>query len=293
MLVTSIPAFALVSSASTTPSNNSAKYLMAYFTGNGNVTSSGKQQAIHFAVSDDGSNYTALNGKAPAILQTTGTHNARDPYIFRGHDGDYSNGDWGKAQSTMTVWHSSDLTHWDSETHIDISQISGYTFSNYCWAPQVIWDDNVDEYMIYFATSDGSKQTIHYIYTTDLLDFSKYEVPKQLVDFNYNGTSYASIDADITYYNGKYIMFFKDESDYNASTNPGGKKLAFSVALLITKHSRVLSSMLWLTVLILSLLIISVIAVISISMISLSRSLIILFQLMMLLITVILLNCLH
>lgn len=239
MLVTSIPAFALVSSASTTPSNNSAKYLMAYFTGNGNVTSSGKQQAIRFAVSDDGSNYTALNGNAPAILQTTGTHNARDPYIFRGHDGDYyliatdadySNGDWGKAQSTMTVWHSSDLTHWDSETHIDISQISGYTFSNYCWAPQVIWDDNVDEYMIYFATSDGSKQTIHYIYTTDLLDFSKYEVPKQLVDFNYNGTSYASIDADITYYNGKYIMFFKDESDYNASTNPGGKKLAFSVA---------------------------------------------------------------
>ena len=225
MLVTSIPAFALVSSASTTPSNNSVKYLMAYFTGNVGVKYDGKGQAIRFAVSDDGSDFTALNGNAPAILQTTGTHNARDPYIFRGHDGDYYlvatdatydsrdhenvQNVWGVAQSTMTVWHSSDLTHWDSETHIDLKDKIP-DFDNNVWAPQVIWDDNVGEYLVYFSTAinNASGKKIYYTYTSDLTDASKYETPNRLVNLSFDN----NIDADITAYNGRYVMVLKNES---------------------------------------------------------------------------------
>ena len=224
MLVTSIPAFALVSSASTTTSNNGVKYLMAYFTGNVGVTQEGKGQAIRFAVSDDGSDFTALNGNAPAILQTTGTHNARDPYIFRGHDGDYYlvatdatydsrdyqnvSNVWGVAQSTMTVWHSSDLTHWDSETHIDLKDKIP-NFNNNVWAPQVIWDDNVGEYLVYFSTAinNVSGKKIYYTYTSDLTDASKYETPNRLVNLSFTN----NIDADITAYNGRYVMVLKNE----------------------------------------------------------------------------------
>lgn len=48
-------------------SNNFTKYLFCYFIGN-----KPKEERIHFAVSDDGYNFTALNNNEPVIIQTKG-----------------------------------------------------------------------------------------------------------------------------------------------------------------------------------------------------------------------------
>ena len=61
-----------------------AGYLFAYFTGNDMA-----DESIHFAVSDDGFNYRALNGNRPVIdsREISSTGGVRDPHILRGHDG--------------------------------------------------------------------------------------------------------------------------------------------------------------------------------------------------------------
>ena len=58
------------------------KYLFCYFTGN-----EPQNESVHFAVSTDGYNFTALNNNEPVIKQTLGKKCCRDPYIFRGQDG--------------------------------------------------------------------------------------------------------------------------------------------------------------------------------------------------------------
>ena len=59
-------------------------YLFVYFTGN-----SGNQEAIRFAVSNDGYNFRALNDNQPVIdaKQISSTGGVRDPHILRGEDG--------------------------------------------------------------------------------------------------------------------------------------------------------------------------------------------------------------
>ena len=54
------------------------KYLFCYFTGN-----LPKEESVHFAVSEDGYNFTALNNNEPVIKQMLGRKCCRDPYVFR------------------------------------------------------------------------------------------------------------------------------------------------------------------------------------------------------------------
>ena len=66
--------------------NQSGGYLFTYFIGNNN---SQNEEAIRFAISEDGFNFKALNGNRPviesALISETG--GVRDPHILRGEDG--------------------------------------------------------------------------------------------------------------------------------------------------------------------------------------------------------------
>ena len=53
-------------------------YLFCYFTGN-----LPEEESVHFAVSRDGYNFTALNSNEAVIKQTLGKKSCRDPFIFR------------------------------------------------------------------------------------------------------------------------------------------------------------------------------------------------------------------
>ena len=64
-----------------------AGYLFVYFTGNRM-----SEEAVCYALSPDGYNYTALNGGKPVldsrVISSTG--GVRDPHILRGEDGRHS-----------------------------------------------------------------------------------------------------------------------------------------------------------------------------------------------------------
>lgn len=206
MVVTSVPAFAINASAA-----ENSKYLFAYFTGN---TVDG--QKIRFATSSDGKNFRTLNNGNYTVTQKTGTQCARDPYLFYSEkencyyllatDYDYSHSNWGDKQSTMTVWKSNDLITWSNETHIDAKNIPGIKFDNNLWAPQALWDDAEQKYMVYYSTNvDGSKAVV-YSYTSDLFDVTKYSVPQKIGDF-----AFSNIDADITKVGDEYVLFIKNE----------------------------------------------------------------------------------
>lgn len=228
MLVTSVPAFAVATNAA----DSADKYLFAYFTGNDKVSSgTNTSQAIRFALSEDGKTFTGLNGGKPVIQQNKGTLNCRDPYVFKGQDGffyaiatdmDASGGWWGNSNS-FVLWKSADLINWQKETIINMSEVLGTNVTR-AWAPQVIWDSSVNKYLVYFGLAEGSSggnyanfetgnnTHMYGVYTTDLLDQSKYETTAfPMLKSAYDATDKDSIDGDITYSDGTYYMFFKDE----------------------------------------------------------------------------------
>lgn len=206
MVVTSVPAFAINASAA-----ENTKYLFAYFTGD---TVDG--QKIRFATSSDGKNFKTLNNGNYTVTQKTGTQCARDPYLFYSEkencyyllatDYDYSHNNWGDKQSTMTVWKSNDLITWSNETHIDAKNIPGVSFENNLWAPQALWDDAEQKYMVYYSTDVGGSKAVVYSYTSDLFDVTKYSAPQKIGDF-----TFSNIDADITKVGDEYVLFIKNE----------------------------------------------------------------------------------
>ena len=221
-IVFAISSFAVTGfSAVTALADDGEYFIMAYFTGNGDAEASTKEnQAIRFAVSSDGENFSALNNNDPIIKQVGGTRNVRDPYIFKGQDDYYyligtdldvtDTGFWGN-QPQMVIWRSADLITWDHESYINAAQICGLRDDQVqrTWAPQVIWDTETNKYMVYFAfAADGYATTrMHYMLTDDLLDQSHYSVPAVLYDPGFD-----DIDSDITYQDGVFYMFYKDET---------------------------------------------------------------------------------
>ncbi len=189
-------------------------YLFTYFTGNGP-----KQEQIHFALSNDGHNFKALNNNKPIIdskdISVSG--GVRDPHILRCEDGktfymvvtDLYVTDMGWENTAMVLMKSTDLIHWESSV-IDIPKTYPKEFSrvNRVWAPQTIFDENTGKYMVYFSMRiDHDIDIIYYAYTND--SFTALEsAPKQLF---FSPTNNACIDADIIKKDHQYYMFFKSE----------------------------------------------------------------------------------
>ncbi len=193
--------------------SQSGKYLFAYFVGN-----DPEQERIHFAVSEDGYNFVALNNNEPVILQTKGKKCVRDPYIVKGNDGFYyiigtdmkCIEGWTSNHSLVT-WKSSDLINWTDETIIDMRDFDGdFKTTTRAWAPQAIWDEKAKAYMVYWAHSDEKNDVaqMYYAYTTDFKTITK---PSLL----YERPGIQTIDGDIAYNkdNGKYYLYFKHDED--------------------------------------------------------------------------------
>lgn len=127
-------------------------------------------------------------------------------YYLLATDYDYSHNNWGDKQSTMTVWKSNDLITWSNETHIDAKNIPGVSFENNLWAPQALWDDAEQKYMVYYSTDVSCSKAVVYSYTSDLFDVTKYSAPQKIGDF-----AFSNIDADITKVGDEYVLFIKNE----------------------------------------------------------------------------------
>ena len=185
-------------------------YLFCYFTGN-----APEQERVHFAVSEDGYNFRALNGNREVITQTLGKKCCRDPFIFRDNEGIFhiiatdmkSDEGWANNNS-MVVWDSDDLTEWKNERIIDFTQFSSTRDAVRVWAPEVIFDKTRGEYMIYWThlNRDSNLDTIPwYAYTKD---FSSLTTEPQILYKPKSGL--CAIDADMIEKDGKYFLFVAD-----------------------------------------------------------------------------------
>ncbi len=185
-------------------------YLFCYFTGN-----SPEEESVHFALSKDGYNFAALNKNEPVISQTKGKTCCRDPYIFRDEEGKFhiiatdmrSNDGWANNNS-MVIWDSEDLLLWKNERIIDFSRFRTTASANRVWAPEVIFDREKGEYMIYWThnnADDDLDTVIWYAYTRDFITLTTE--PEVLFRPK---SGMCAIDADIIEKDGRYYLFEAD-----------------------------------------------------------------------------------
>lgn len=213
------------------------KYLFVYFTGNGEG-----QERIRFAVSEDGYNFTPLNKNQAVITQTKGKKCVRDPYILKGQDNFYyivgtdmkCEEGW-ESNHALVTWKSADLINWTDETIIDINDLGGeFANTTRAWAPQALWHEERQTYMLYWAHSAKEHNTagMYYAFTDDFKTITK---PEKMYCRHLQ-----TIDGDIIYNekNGKYYLYFKYEENqtiaYVLSDKPEGpykdKPVTVSVA---------------------------------------------------------------
>lgn len=186
------------------------KYLFCYFTGN-----APDEETVHFALSNDGYHFDALNNNNKIFTQQLGTKCCRDPFIFRDNDGlfhiiatDMRSQDGWCNNNAMVIWDSDDLINWKNERIIDFSQFGETKSANRVWAPQVIFDDDKNEYMIYWSHNNEDDELdtiIWYAYTKDFKTLTTS--PAVLYKPSSN---MCAIDADIIKHNGKYYMYEAD-----------------------------------------------------------------------------------
>lgn len=202
------------------------KYLFCYFTGN-----EPENESVHFALSEDGYHFSALNNNEKIITQKLGKKCCRDPFIFRDEENkfhiiatDMRCYDGWNSNNSMVIWDSCDLINWENERIIDFSQFEETKSANRVWAPQIIYDKFRNEYMIYWSHNnlDDDLDTITwYAYTKDFHTLTT----RPAVLFRPK-SGLCGIDADIIEFNGKYYLYEADgEKDgicYAVSNKPDG-----------------------------------------------------------------------
>ena len=185
-------------------------YLFVHFTGE---HPTGEQ--VYFSVSQDGLHWNDL-GAGPVLVSTVGERGIRDPFIVKNRlDGNYyilatdlriANGKgWETAQfagsTGLVVWKSKDLCSWEAPKLIDFPYITG--LGGTClWAPETCFDENRQEYMVYWASMIDHKQRIFAAWTKDFLH---YEGFRCLIEKENH-----VIDTTCAEENGRYYRFSAD-----------------------------------------------------------------------------------
>ncbi|QDA61630.1 glycoside hydrolase family 43 protein [Hymenobacter jejuensis] len=197
--------------------------VFAYFKGNG-------EDGLHLASSPDGYRWTALHHDQ-SFLKPTVAHDKlmRDPCIIRGKDGLFHMV-WTVSWQDRGIGYASskDLVHWSVQRYLPVMEHEP-TARN-CWAPEITYDAQSDQYLIYWATTipgrfpagetlltNGKNHRIYYVTTKD---FTTYSPAKILYDQGFN-----VIDATIQPAGKRYVMFLKDETREPAQKN---LRVAFS-----------------------------------------------------------------
>lgn len=184
-------------------------YLFSFFQGNG-------EDGLHFAYSEDGLHWTALNDNKSYLTPTAGQDKLmRDPCIIKGGDGKFHMV-WTVSWNEQGIGyaHSEDLVNWSEQQYIPVMEHEPQARN--CWAPELYYDEADDLYLIYWATtipgrfpetdSTGDNGYNHRMYYTTTKDFETFSPTELLYDDGFN-----VIDATIQKVDGQYIMFLKNE----------------------------------------------------------------------------------
>ena len=119
-------------------------YLFTYFKGNG-------EDGLHLAYSNDALNWKSLNDDKSILTPEVGEQKLmRDPAVIKGGDGLFHMV-WttGWTEHGIGYASSKDLINWSEQELIPVMEHEE-TARN-CWAPEITYDAQNDEYMIYWA----------------------------------------------------------------------------------------------------------------------------------------------
>lgn len=215
-------------------------YLFAHFIGEQDAD----QEQIYFSLSENGLNFKDLNNCQPVLVSGIGEKGVRDPYIYRSPKNGrfyliatdlsiYNRGGWFQNEqgyydasttgsSSLVFWESDDLISWSDAKLIDVAPVN----AGMAWAPEMIYHEETDEYIIFFSSSIMNPETkmkakpnaIYYVATKDFISFSK---PELLIDnqTDPDGKPREIIDTTIIKIGDTYYSASKDGD--NAEKNGG------------------------------------------------------------------------
>jgi len=193
-------------------------FLFSYFIGNG-------EDGLHLAWSRDGYHWDRLNGGRSYLRPEVGESKLmRDPCLLRGPDGTFHLV-WTTSWKGKTIGHatSRDLIHWSAQKAIPVMAHEPAALN--CWAPEIAWDAQHREFLIFWATTvtnrfretagGGDEQYNHRIYATSTTDFTSFTPTRLFYDPGFN-----VIDATMLSADGRFYLIIKDET-----RNPAKKHL--------------------------------------------------------------------
>lgn len=179
-------------------------YLFSSFRGNG-------EDGLHLAYSRDGLQWTALKDDKPFLKPLIGGKLMRDPCIIQGPDGLFHmvwTTSW--HDQGIGIAHSKNLMDWSEQEFVPVMKHE--PSAKNCWAPEITWDPEEEQYVIYWATTIGTSPERpittagHRIYFVTTKDFKEYSKARLLFE-----PDYSVIDSTITRNDKQYIMVLKDE----------------------------------------------------------------------------------
>lgn len=186
-------------------------FLFSYFTGNG-------EDGLHLAYSTDGLNWKALQEGRSFLKPEVGKDKLmRDPCIIKGNDGLFhmvwTSGWWDRHIGYAT---SPDLIRWSVQKSIPVMEHE--PDAKNCWAPEVFYNKEKKEYLIFWATTipgrhsevatsereKGLNHRIYYVTTKDFIEFSETSM--------FFNPDFSVIDATITKKGSMFYMIVKNEN---------------------------------------------------------------------------------
>ncbi|MBX3735064.1 MAG: glycoside hydrolase family 43 protein [Candidatus Didemnitutus sp.] len=190
-------------------------YLFAYF------YHDKETEGFRLAWSRDGFAFEMLNGGKPLLTPTAGAGEKklmRDPCLYRGPDGTWHLV-WTTGWTGRDIGYTSskDLVHWSEQKTLPV--MAHEPRAQNCWAPEIVWDDARQRYLIFWSTtilgkfretelSNTKPERNHRIYATTTKDFMTFEPTRLLYDGGFN-----VIDANLLRDDdGHWLMFVKNET---------------------------------------------------------------------------------
>ena len=211
------------SRAGVSPALAEVCYLFSYFVGNG-------EDGLHLAWSRDGYRWETLNGGRSLLKPEVGESKLmRDPCLLRAPGGTFHMV-WTTAWNGRTIGYaaSKDLLHWSEQKALLVMADEPATLN--CWAPEVTWDGQKEQFLIFWAstvtnkfTETASQAENHYnhrMYCTTTKDFQTFGPTRLYYDPGFN-----VIDATLLRADGRFRLLFKDET-----VKPPRKQLRMAVS---------------------------------------------------------------